>query len=91
MILCDAIADQRRELPEVGSFEPSHVHLKSVFDAYMKLLSNCKEVECIETHSWARTGSIYLEDTTKARQVGSMIQFCDDTMEKWFFWCYNQT
>lgn len=53
-ILCDAIANQRRDLPEGASLSPNQIHLKPVFDAYIKLLSNCKDMECIEMPlAWA--------------------------------------
>ncbi|KAK7184735.1 hypothetical protein PSPO01_09046 [Paraphaeosphaeria sporulosa] len=53
-ILCNAVADQRRNLPAGTSLEPNQIYLKPVLDAYIKLLSACKEVECIEMPlAWA--------------------------------------
>ncbi|KAL5397761.1 hypothetical protein PMIN06_001293 [Paraphaeosphaeria minitans] len=47
-ILCTSIADQRRNLPAGAFLQPNYIHLKSVLDAHIKLLSAYKEVECIE-------------------------------------------
>ncbi|KAF2440981.1 hypothetical protein P171DRAFT_498888 [Karstenula rhodostoma CBS 690.94] len=53
-ILCSTIASQRRDLPAGASLKPNQIHLKPVLDAYIKLLSACKEVECIEMPlAWA--------------------------------------
>ncbi|KAL1595851.1 hypothetical protein SLS60_009541 [Paraconiothyrium brasiliense] len=53
-ILCDAITTQRRALSAHGRLEPNGVYLKPVLDAYIKLLSACKDVECIDMPlAWA--------------------------------------
>ncbi|KAJ4344784.1 uncharacterized protein N0V89_012528 [Didymosphaeria variabile] len=47
-ILCHAIDNQRRGLSASSRLEATDIYLKPVLDAYIKLLSACKDVECIE-------------------------------------------